>query len=172
MVHSSVTHYYRLNDFQVTIPALRDRREDIPMLVDYFLRKYTHEYKRDFRPLSPEALRFLQSQKWPGNVRQLENLIKQVVVRDDEQILYDLLEPKSSVDDPLGPLPSVAGEDDGTLSLKKRVSRAVEREERRLISEVLRRTNWNRRKASKILEISYRSLLYKIKEYRLNETAD
>ena len=164
--------FYRLNEITLPIPPLRERREDIPMLVDYFLRKYTHEYKRDFHPLSPEALRFLQSQKWPGNVRQLENLIKQVVVRDDEQILYDLLEPKSSVDDPLGPLPPVAGDDDGTLSLKKRVSRTVEREERRLISEVLRRTNWNRRKASKILEISYRSLLYKIKEYRLNETAD
>ena len=164
--------FYRLNEITLPIPPLRERREDIPMLVDYFLRKYTHEYKRDFHSLSPEALRFLQSQKWPGNVRQLENLIKQVVVRDDEQILYDLLEPKSSVDDPLGPLPPVAGDDDGTLSLKKRVSRAVEREERRLISEVLRRTNWNRRKASKILEISYRSLLYKIKEYRLNETAD
>jgi len=164
--------FYRLNEITLPIPPLRERREDIPMLVDYFLRKYTHEYKRDFHSLSPEALRFLQSQKWPGNVRQLENLIKQVVVRDDEQILYDLLEPKSSVDDPLGPLPPVAGDDDGTLSLKKRVSRTVEREERRLISEVLRRTNWNRRKASKILEISYRSLLYKIKEYRLNETAD
>jgi DNA-binding NtrC family response regulator len=164
--------FYRLNEITLPIPPLRERREDIPMLVDYFLRKYTHEYKRDFRPLSPEALRFLQSQKWPGNVRQLENLIKQVVVRDDEQILYDLLETKPSVDDPLGPLPPVAGDDDGTLSLKKRVSRTVEREERRLISEVLRRTNWNRRKASKILEISYRSLLYKIKEYRLNETAD
>jgi len=164
--------FYRLNEITLPIPPLRERREDIPMLVDYFLRKYTQEYKRDFRPLSPEALRFLQSQKWPGNVRQLENLIKQVVVRDDEQILYDLLETKPSVDDPLGPLPPVAGDEDGTLSLKKRVSRAVEREERRLISEVLRRTNWNRRKASKILEISYRSLLYKIKEYRLNETAD
>ena len=115
----------------------------------------------------------MQKQPWPGNVRQLENLIKQVVVRDDEQILYDLLETKSTAPGALPPLESdpAADEADG-LSLKKRVARTVEREERRLISEVLRRTNWNRRKAAKTLEISYRSLLYKIKDYRLNEIAD
>jgi two-component system response regulator AtoC len=165
--------FYRLNEITLPIAPLRERREDIPMLVDHFLHKYAQEYKREFRPLSPEAMRFLQAQPWPGNVRQLENLIKQVVVRDDEQILYDLLEKRSAGDG------TGAGEDYGlsdaaedTLSLKKRVSRTVEREERRLIGEVLRRTNWNRRKAARMLEISYRSLLYKIKEYRLNEIAE
>lgn len=161
--------FYRLNEITLSIPPLRDRREDIPMLVEHFMRKYAQEYRREHRHLSSEALRFLQAQPWPGNVRQLENLIKQVVVRDDEQILYDLLEPKrtarSTQADP-DPDP-----DDGT-SLKKRVANAVEREERRLITDVLRRTNWNRRKAAKLLEISYRSLLYKIKDYRLNDVPD
>jgi DNA-binding NtrC family response regulator len=163
----------RLNEITLPISPLRDRREDIPVLVDHFLRKYAQEYGRETKPVTPEALRFLQNQPWPGNVRQLENLIKQVVVRDDEQILYDLLERKLSGPGALPPLESdpIADEADG-LSLKKRVARTVEREERRLISEVLRRTNWNRRKAAKILEISYRSLLYKIKDYRLNEIAD
>jgi DNA-binding NtrC family response regulator len=165
--------FYRLNEITLPISPLRERREDIPMLVEHFLRKYSQEYHREFRPLSPEALRFLQQQSWPGNVRQLENLIKQVVVRDDEQILYDLLEPKSA-----GRAmresrePEWESPDEDGSSLKKRVAKTVEREERRLISEVLRRTNWNRRKASKMLEISYRSLLYKIKEYRLNETPE
>jgi two-component system response regulator AtoC len=165
--------FYRLNEITLPISPLRDRREDIPVLVDHFLRKYAQEYGRETKPVTPEALRFLQNQPWPGNVRQLENLIKQVVVRDDEQILYDLLERKLSGPGALPPLESdpIADEADG-LSLKKRVARTVEREERRLISEVLRRTNWNRRKAAKILEISYRSLLYKIKDYRLNEIAD
>ena len=104
-------------------------------------------------------------------MRQLENLIKQVVVRDDEQILYDLLDSRSSGGTPYdGHDPLDLDGEDG-MALKARVSRAVEREERRLIGEVLRRTNWNRRKASKLLQISYRSLLYKIKEYRLNEVA-
>lgn len=164
--------FYRLNEITLPIPPLRDRKEDIPMLVEHFLRKYAGEYNREYRPLSAEALRFLQSQAWPGNIRQLENMIKQVVVRNDEQILYDLLEKKS---------PGLFGsdeydryapaEDSNNLSLKARVGRAVEREERRLIGEVLRRTNWNRRKAARMLEISYRSLLYKIKEYKLNEVS-
>jgi two-component system response regulator AtoC len=162
--------FYRLNEITIPIAPLRERREDIPILVEHFLRKYTQEYNREFRPLSPEALRFLQAQGWPGNVRQLENLIKQVVVRDDEQILYDLLERKSTASSPWdGDEPNDLDPD--SLSLKARVGRAVEREERRLIGEVLRRTNWNRRKAAKLLEISYRSLLYKIKDYKLNDVS-
>jgi two-component system response regulator AtoC len=165
--------FYRLNEITLPIAPLRERRDDIPVLVDHFLHKYAQEYKRDFRPLSPEAMRFLQAQPWPGNVRQLENLIKQVVVRDDEQILYDLLEKRSAGDGSGAHEPyALADDSEDTLSLKKRVSRTVEREERRLIGEVLRRTNWNRRKAARMLEISYRSLLYKIKEYRLNEIAE
>lgn len=164
--------FYRLNEITLPIPPLRERPDDIPILVDHFVHKYATDYNREYHPISPEALRFLQQQPWPGNVRQVENLIKQVVVRNDEQILYDLLEKKtdSVLQDDLTPTAEELKSDG--LSLKKRVSRAVEREERRLIGEVLRRTNWNRRKASKMLEISYRSLLYKIKEYRLNETPD
>lgn len=164
--------FYRLNEITLPIPPLRERPDDIPILVDHFVHKYATEYNREYHPISPEALRFLQQQPWPGNVRQVENLIKQVVVRNDEQILYDLLETKtdSGVQYELAPTAEELKSDG--LSLKKRVSRAVEREERRLIGEVLRRTNWNRRKASKMLEISYRSLLYKIKEYRLNETPE
>jgi DNA-binding NtrC family response regulator len=161
--------FYRLNEITIPIVPLRERKEDIPVLVEHFLRKYTQEYNREFRSLSPEALRFLQAQGWPGNVRQLENLIKQVVVRDDEQILYDLLERKSAVPSPWDGDDPEDGVDPDSLSLKARVGRAVEREERRLIGEVLRRTNWNRRKAAKLLEISYRSLLYKIKDYKLND---
>lgn len=163
--------FYRLNEITIPIVPLRERKEDIPILVEHFLRKYSQEYNREFRPLSPEALRFLQAQAWPGNVRQLENLIKQVVVRDDEQILYDLLERKAAAPSPWDGEDSQGADDPDSLSLKARVGRAVEREERRLIGEVLRRTNWNRRKAAKLLEISYRSLLYKIKDYKLNEVS-
>jgi two-component system response regulator AtoC len=164
--------FYRLNEITLPIPPLKDRPDDIPILVDHFVRKYAEAYNREYHPVSPEALRFLQQHAWPGNVRQLENMIKQVVVRDDEQILYDLLEKKTASDFLYDPVRTTEDVEADGLSLKKRVGRAVEREERRLIGEVLRRTNWNRRKASKMLEISYRSLLYKIKEYRLNEAPE
>lgn len=164
--------FYRLNEITLPIPPLRERPDDIPILVDHFVHKYAKEYNREYHPISPEALRFMQQQPWPGNVRQVENLIKQVVVRNDEQILYELLEKKTDPGVQYELAPTAEDLKSDGLSLKKRVSRAVEREERRLIGEVLRRTNWNRRKASKMLEISYRSLLYKIKEYRLNETPE
>ncbi|MCX6826355.1 MAG: sigma-54-dependent Fis family transcriptional regulator, partial [candidate division Zixibacteria bacterium] len=113
---------------------------------------------------------------WPGNVRQLENLIKQVVVRGDENIVGELISG--------GQVPFVGefhqnGEttneadraeykESNAYSLKRRVGSAIAMEEKKLISEVLNKTNWNRRKAADLLEISYRSLLYKIKEYNLN----
>jgi transcriptional regulator with PAS, ATPase and Fis domain len=111
-------------------------------------------------------MKILQEYHWPGNVRQLENLIKQIVVREDEGVIPEILRLYS------GPLPEESSglasqSKDKAYSLKKRISETVSREEKKLIGEVLTKTNWNRRKAAEILEISYRSLLYKIKEYNL-----
>ena len=109
----------------------------------------------------------MEEYNWPGNVRQLENLIKQIVVRENEGIIFETIkkpdtsELSSSEEMPLST--------QQTLSLKKRISDTVAYEEKKLISEVLNKTNWNRRKAAQILEISYRSLLYKIKEYKLDQ---
>jgi two-component system response regulator AtoC len=165
--------FYRLNEISIFLPPLRDRSEDISLLADHFIEKYNKLYQRQSGPLSQPALEQLAAAPWPGNVRQLENLIKQVVVRGDEAIIPDLLAGQSV---PPGREPArttaaapTATSAQRTFSLKKRVSDAVAREEKALISEVLTKTNWNRRKASEILEISYRSLLYKIKEYGLNE---
>lgn len=156
--------FYRLNEITIQLPPLREKSEDIPLLVDHFLQRYRILYERDFPGLSPQALEALKKYSWPGNVRQLENLIKQIVVRDDESMLFELsermaAETSSGVPEP----PSLKKE--AELSLKKRINTLVIQEEKRVISEALRRTNWNRRKAAKLLEISYRSLLYKIKEY-------
>ncbi len=168
--------FYRLNEITINLPPLRDRREDISLLVNHFMDKYNKLYQREAAPLSQAALGQLGEAPWPGNVRQLENLIKQVVVRGDESIIGDLLVSQSL---PAGSTPSrqqlpVTTASPGTpieksYSLKKRVADAVAREEKSLISEVLTRTNWNRRKAAEILDISYRSLLYKIKDYNLND---
>lgn len=154
------------------------------MLVNHFLRKYGEFYRREQVHVSSECMQALANYSWPGNVRQLENLLKQLVVRQDEAVVFETI--RNSPETPLPertarhaiPNPSIVTQgsgsqtavaDDKNYSLKDRLSRTIESEEKRLIAEVLRRTNWNRRKAAQMLEISYRSLLYKIKEYRLNE---
>ena len=158
--------YYRLNEITVHLPPLRERKTDVSLLIDYFLRKYDQMYNKSVKNLSGRSIKILQDYHWPGNVRQLENLIKQIVVREDEGVIPEILRLYT------GPLPeesasSATQSKDKAYSLKKRISETVSREEKRLIGEVLTKTNWNRRKAAEILEISYRSLLYKIKEYNL-----
>lgn len=178
--------FYRLNEITVLLPPLRDRREDIPLLVNHFLQKYNAFYRREYERISPECMTTMVNYNWPGNVRQLENLIKQMVVRQDESVAFETIKSvmELQVTQPLvnqyanfqnsAPVatvatPEVSATDNG-YSLKSRLAKTIEDEERKLIAEVLRRTNWNRRRAAEMLEISYRSLLYKIKDYRLNET--
>jgi two-component system response regulator AtoC len=169
--------FYRLNEITIFLPPLRERREDITLLVDHFIDKYNKLYQREVPAMTQNALDQLSAAQWPGNVRQLENLIKQVVVRGEESIIADLLaghsvpvgmQNSSPVTQP-GHSAPVTPSAEKDYSLKKRVAETVSREEKTLIAEVLNRTNWNRRRAAEILEISYRSLLYKIKEYALNE---
>jgi two-component system response regulator AtoC len=157
--------FYRLNEITIQLPPLRERGEDIPLLVDHFIKRYSILYERTHPGLSQEALSALRDYSWPGNVRQLENLIKQIVVRNDESIVFELPERAGGESTLVTTPPALGGEED--LSLKRRINALVAQEEKRVISEALRRTNWNRRKAAKLLEISYRSLLYKIKEYEI-----
>jgi DNA-binding NtrC family response regulator len=156
--------YYRLNEITIHLPPLRERRMDVPLLIDHFLNKYDQIYSKEIRNLSARSMKILQEYHWPGNVRQLENLIKQIVVREDEGVIPEILKMTSAPSEEEGLSP---GSKDKPFSLKRRISETVSREEKRLIAEVLNKTNWNRRKASEILEISYRSLLYKIKDYNL-----
>jgi len=166
--------YYRLNEITITLPTLRERADDIPLLCEVFIKKYNAQYKKKFAGMSPSSLEKLLAYPWPGNVRQLENLVKQAVVREDESIIDDILSRGISGTPTTEPaireanaVPAMAA-GAGTYSLKKRVGETIAREEISLIGEVLRKTNWNRRKAAEVLEISYRSLLYKIKEYGLS----
>jgi len=168
--------FYRLNEISIFLPPLRQRREDIPLLVNHFLQRYNQLYEKELPELSPETMSKLMTSAWPGNVRQLENLIKQIVVRGEESIADELLLNSLPAYDATSAETSpepVEAEPVGVAkgySLKKRVGSAVAREEKKLIGEVLNKTNWNRRKAADLLEISYRSLLYKIKEYNLNNS--
>lgn len=167
--------FYRLNEITLFLPPLRQRADDITLLVDHFMGKYCNLYSKDAIEISAATTDRLRTFRWPGNVRQLENMIKQVVVRGDESIIDDLINSAGSAP-ATAAAPGAGGsveeeepgyESDG-YSLKDRIGRTVAREEKRLIAEVLNKTNWNRRKAADLLEISYRSLLYKIKDYNLN----
>ncbi|MDZ4723648.1 MAG: sigma-54 dependent transcriptional regulator [candidate division Zixibacteria bacterium] len=176
--------FYRLNEITLFLPPLRQRPEDIPFLVNHFIKKYNKQYEKEYPAVSNDTIQHLVSFRWPGNVRQLENMIKQVVVRGDEAIIIELIELAGAglhsmpiyadVRQPVhvyaadgNAATEVRGDD---YSLKNRVGKTIANEERKLIAEVLNKTNWNRRKAADLLDISYRSLLYKIKDYNLNST--
>jgi two-component system response regulator AtoC len=156
--------FYRLNEITINLPSLAGRRVDIPLLVDHFLEKYSILYNKDRKDLKSETIRQLQNFDWPGNVRQLENLIKQIVVRSDENIIYDTLKGPISGTGKKTPMLDLSDDD---FSMKRKVQEAVSEVEKMMITKVLHKTNWNRRKAAKMLDISYRSLLYKIKEYKI-----
>jgi len=169
--------FYRLNEITIFLPTLRERPEDIPLLVNHFLQKYNDLYGKDFKAMNQSTIDQLQAFTWPGNVRQLENMIKQVVVRGEESIILDLIassgipvvssQPSITVPETTT-VSSGSNGTENTYSLKARIGKKVAEEEKKLIAEVLNKTNWNRRKAADMLEISYRSLLYKIKDYELN----
>ncbi len=170
--------FYRLNEITLFLPPLRERPTDIPLLVEHFLDKYNNLYSRQYPALASETVDQLVAFDWPGNVRQLENMMKQVVVRSDEKIIIELISsaaghrPRNGYTMPVygGPASEPATKTDGAdaYSLKVRIGKKIAEEEKRLIAEVLTKTNWNRRKAADLLQISYRSLLYKIKDYDLN----
>jgi two-component system response regulator AtoC len=161
--------FYRLNVVHIVLPPLRQRQEDLSLLTEYFLAKYSREYHRTHGPLARETLDLFGQYGWPGNVRELENLIKRLVILGDERALVKTLLHRShrvsghtSADD--------AQERAGTFSLKDAARMAAHKVEKELINEALCHTRWNRKAAAKRLGISYRSLLYKIKVHDLERS--
>ena len=150
--------YYRLNVLQINVPPLRDRRDDIPLLVEHFIERNNERLGQQIRDLDPQARKLLLSYPWPGNVRELENTIERAVVLAEGDVITvgDLPE---RMREPSGPV--AASLSTGELSIKK-TSRFMEET---LIRRALEKTGGNRTAASKLLEISHRALLYKIKDY-------
>ena len=150
--------YYRLNVLQLTLPPLRERAGDLPILVDHFVEKYNARLGTRVRGMSPEALKLLMRYAFPGNVRELENMIERAMVMCESDLLGadDLPERVKGKQDPIA-LTLGAGE----LSIKH-TTRVIEET---LIRRALGQTNGNRTAAAKLLEISHRALLYKIKDY-------
>jgi two-component system response regulator AtoC len=152
--------YYRLNVLQITVPPLRERRDDIPLLVDHFISRNNERLGTHVRGITAPARKLLVAYNWPGNVRELENIIERAAVLAESEILTpDDLPPR--LREPHDPIKALL--ESGELSIKK-TSRHMERV---LIGRALEETGGNRTAASKLLEISHRALLYKIKAYNL-----
>jgi len=205
--------FFRLNVVSINMPPLRERREEIPLLCDYFLKKYSVQYNKPYTELSHDTMSLFMDYDWPGNVRELENLIKRTVVLGTEapikkeishsiamaahRMLHQpVIHPAAVVSHPsaarlpqapvmpagaaavaahAGPLTpteiAAAAAEAGNYSLKD-ISRTAAREaERELIFKMLQQTRWNRKETAEILGISYKALLYKIKENGLDKAS-
>ncbi len=150
--------FYRINVITIQLPPLRERNGDILTLANYFLRTYCQEYDHPATPLSGRLLQFLQEYRWPGNIRELENVIRRyVVLGSEDKIISTLLEGEQ--DGPNEEIPS-----DGVIPLKKVVQKAAKQLERRIILRVLAANGWNRTTAARALCISYPALLYKMRQ--------
>jgi two-component system response regulator AtoC len=201
--------FFRLNVVCINMPPLRERREEIPILSDYFLKKYSVQYNKPYVELSQETMTLLTEYDWPGNIRELENLIKRTVILASEapirkEMVHGIamaahrLQSSTAAHHPsaaparalatvgvagsghsspphAGPLTpteiACAAADAGNYSLKD-ISRTAAREaERELIFKMLQQTRWNRKETAEILGISYKALLYKIKENGLDKAS-
>jgi two-component system, NtrC family, response regulator AtoC len=161
--------FYRLNVFALQLPALRERREDIPPLVNHFVARMNARMGLHVAGVSPEAMRLLIDYDWPGNVRELENCVERAIVLcEGTEIEVDALPERlhAVVAAPASTAALEEGETD--LSIK----RASRRSEEALIRRALQKTRGNRTRAAELLEISHRALLYKIKEYGINVGRD
>ena len=154
--------FYRLNVLPIVVPPLRDRREDIPLLIDHFVARNNTRLGTSIRGLDTESRRLLFEYPWPGNVRELENTIERAMVlaEGDQIVAQDLPERLREARDPVQ-----AQLASGELSVKKTM-RIVEEI---LIRRALQRTKGNRTRAAEVLEISHRALLYKIKDYQITD---
>src|SRR5580698_6226152 len=156
--------YYRLNGFTLSIPPLRERREEIPVLSEYFMRKGAKRYGREPLPFSANLLDALSEHSWPGNLRELENVINRYLVLGEEKSIVDELAPSTVYQGGSATpqeVPSGAG-------LKAMVRNLKGDAESTAIAQVLEGTGWNRKAAANDLQISYKALLYKIKQYDLS----
>jgi two-component system, NtrC family, response regulator AtoC len=149
--------YFRLNGACLRLPPLRERAEDVPTLAEHFLNKHAALLKRKRPPLGNKQMQDLVVYHWPGNIRELENLARKIVVFGDVQMVLNDLHSTWMADQ----MPIESG---SRASLKVAARAASQRAEREMIMQALERTHWNRKRAARELQISYKSLLYKIKQ--------
>ncbi len=150
--------FYRINVISINLPTLRERHEDVALLADYFLRQLNTRFERDTPPFSKEDIESLSNREWRGNIRELENVVARYAILGS----LDTFEPERP--SRTSPVASYQVELDGTIPLKRIAKQAIREMEGNLILTALRENKWNRRKAALALNISYRALIYKIRE--------
>jgi DNA-binding NtrC family response regulator len=158
--------YYRLNAFTLSLPPLRDRKEEIPVLLKHSMTRMAERYARAPLPLSPALLQACQNHSWPGNLRELNNFLKRYLILGDENLAVTELLPKN---DGNGGIPSDSAVKKDAGGLKGLARSAKDEAEAQAITQALEQTNWNRKQAAAILQISYKALLYKIRQYGIAE---
>jgi two-component system response regulator AtoC len=167
--------YYRINGVHLQLPPLRDRKEDIPALVEFFLKKYTSLFERQEPKISDSTMTLLMRNSWPGNIRQLENVVRKIVALGDEHLAtHDLsVENGSRAPGPVAVAPKIPENSSAPVvfgSLKEAARAASRQAERAMILTQLQRTRWNRKRAARELQISYKALLYKLKQLGLESS--
>lgn len=160
--------YYRLNAFTINLPPLRERREEIPELLKHFMSLLSQRFARPPLPLSDELIQACERYHWPGNLRELENLVKRYLILGDEKLIISELDPQNSGMFGI-PQPRRIGE---PPDLKSLVRGLKDEAEMQAISEALEQTRWNRKEAARMLNISYKALLYKIRQYGIDPRAE
>ncbi len=156
--------YYRLNVVEIRVPPLRERREEIPGLASWFLAKFNAQYGRQ-KQLLPETMARLTEYSWSGNVRELENMMRRLVVLTDGEQAVEALVTRGRNVHAASPRPLV------TEGLREIARRGAREAERKALEEVLEHVRWNRAEASRILKVSYKTLLNKICECGLKPPA-
>jgi transcriptional regulator with PAS, ATPase and Fis domain len=148
--------FYRLDVFPITLPAVRNRAGDVPLIVDYFLKQFNQAYKTEILGVSPECINRLELYDWPGNVREIKNVIHRAVVMCSGKVLLPEHLPKRFFSKQPGP---------PTVSI--RVGSTIEEAEKEIITQTLSWTNNNRLRSAAILGITRRTLYNKINKYKL-----
>src|SRR5437660_639925 len=159
--------YYRLNAFTMQIPPLRERKEEIPILLKHSMTRMAERYARAPLPLSPTLLLACQNHSWPGNLRELNNFLKRYLILGDESLAVSELLPRN---DGNGGVPSDSPTRAEQGGLKSLARTAKDEAEAQAITQALEQTNWNRKQAAAMLQISYKALLYKIRQYGIAES--
>ena len=154
--------YYRLNVVSIEIPPLRERPQDVPMLCRYFVQKYADRYESSVRELPAQLLEAATRYHWPGNIRELENVIRRFLILPDLEATLRILQ--------VHDMPGLAAPEEKP-ALKRISNQAAEQVERELVLRTLSQTNWNRKRAAQELGICYKALLNKLKKWNINGRA-
>lgn len=151
--------YYRIHVFRLKMPALRERRDDIPLLAEFFRKQFEKQFEMKAEAFPPEMLEYLKNLAWAGNIRELSNGIARYVLLGPEAAIYQETPPRRQ-----RPGVSHFSNGNGNVTLKRMSKDAIKEMEKNVILETLRANQWNRRKTAQALKISYRALIYKIRD--------